>query len=141
MEQIENEYFEIGRMPQEVLMAVGVDDWPIKIKESELSAFGNDARGKEMDRLDLDTYCGGCCARFDMMVNNPHQVRDAGRGMLLLVQSFDGYFVEGDYVDKICFAMRITKAVDNNGDCFWEFVDIDLHYNLKRNDPVLWTRE
>ena len=44
------------------------------------------------------------------------------------------------YVKESDYAMRI-EPVTVNGIDFWEFVDIDLHYNLKRNDPVLWTRE
>ena len=138
MEQVVEEYFELGHLPQKVLSAIEMNDFPVMIKRSVLEMFENSPKGKEMGEMDIDACYGGSDARFEFMVEDPHQVRDGGQGAILLVQSFDGFFDQGNVVDRFCFALRIKVSKDDKCNDIYEIQDIDLHYNLKRNDEVLW---
>ncbi len=76
---------------------------------------------------------------FENMVEHPNQIRDGGGGALLLICQDGGYWEYADkYIEERYYAMRIIPVTDKEGNSFWEFVDFDLQYNLKRHDTVFW---
>ncbi len=58
--------------------------------------------------------------------------------MLLLVQSFPAYKTSnGMSVKEKCYAMRIAPISNEN---YYEVIDFETHYNLYRNDQILWKK-
>ncbi|MBO7255054.1 MAG: hypothetical protein J6U79_01595 [Paludibacteraceae bacterium] len=101
-------------------------------KEIEVGEKGTYLKKNDIDYASTgDLFFGG-------FVEYPHQVRNGGGNMLLLVQSFPAYKTSnGMSVKEKCYAMRIAPISNEN---YYEVIDFETHYNLYRNDQILWKK-
>ena len=89
------------------------------------------------DINDIDYDCLGIDSLANV-VEFPTEVRDGGN-TLILIKAFKDYNLMCNAMDERCYALRIKRQKDETGNDFWECIDFETHYNLKRRDPILWT--
>lgn len=133
---ISDGYTYCGDIAENVVAELELSDWPVLMKDVYAAEIANGPIGKFLRMADIDYGCVGT-DMFISVVGTPQQVRDGGGGALLFVTPFDGFTEYGKKVDAWCYAMRIVP-VSVDGYDFGECVDFETHYNLYRNDAVLW---
>lgn len=137
-EVIPDGYTDLGWLPEEISEIQELNSLSVLAKESYLNDI---LRGEIGNELVCMGYERGWIEMelFENMVEHPNQIRDGGGGALLLICQDGGYWESADkYIEDRYYAMRIIPVTDKDGNSFWEFVDFDLQYNLKRQDYILW---
>ena len=133
-------YCEVSSLPSTFVEEYELETDVIIVKKSYLEQLRNGEFGNLLDSMGFDRYF----IEENFLVSfaqDPLQIREMGGGALLLADMYGGYWTDSSsFHEPRCFAMRIVP-VEIEGGRFWEFVDFDLHYNLKRKDRVLWKRE
>ncbi|MBO7255053.1 MAG: hypothetical protein J6U79_01590 [Paludibacteraceae bacterium] len=132
-------YTYYGNISEELQINLELKDLPVLIKDSFEQEILNGPRGKFIRMADMDYDSIGTDI-FMNIVEFPYQVRDSGNYTLLLIKSFDGYVEYGKKIENWCYAMHIKLVSDQNGYEFYEVIDFETHYNLHRNDTILWQR-
>ncbi|MBO4370794.1 MAG: hypothetical protein J5808_05480 [Paludibacteraceae bacterium] len=133
-------YIDLGRLMQDFVEEHSLNRSSVLMKQSFLETIVNGPIGSRLFQVGFER---GLLVfdLFESIIDSPSQIRSSSGRSLLLIRHYGSFLVSPEvYVKESDYAMRI-EPVTVNGIDFWEFVDIDLHYNLKRNDPVLWTRE
>lgn len=137
MEKINDEYIDFGQLPEDIQEAVGLKHITIVMKYSLAKEIEVGEKGTYLKKNDID-YASTGDLFFGGFVEYPHQVRNGGGNMLLLVQSFPAYKTSnGMSVKEKCYAMRIAPISNEN---YYEVIDFETHYNLYRNDQILWKK-
>ena len=130
-------YTYYGNISEELQINLELKDLPVLIKDSFEQEILNGPRDKFIRMADMDYDSIGTDI-FMNLVEYPHQVRNGGGNMLLLVQSFPAYKIsDGMSVKEKCYAMRIAPTSNEN---YWEVIDFEVKYNLNRNDQILWEK-
>lgn len=139
MAQINDEKIELAYFPDGVVNCLNLDSGLVMIGQSLLDGLYKSSTGIYLKNNDYDCSELGLTFLFESLIGNPDQIREGGGGALLVVRSY----VETMHYKNIpvCYALRIAPAQDENGNRFYEVQDIDIHYNLKRQDRVLWKKE
>lgn len=137
MGKINDEYIDFGQLPEDIQEAVGLKHITIVMKYSLAKEIEVGEKGTYLKKNDID-YASTGDLFFGGFVEYPHQVRNGGGNMLLLVQSFPAYKTSnGMSVKEKCYAMRIAPISNEN---YYEVIDFETHYNLYRNDQILWKK-
>ena len=137
MQTLMSDYTDWGNLSQEACNDLGIESHTVYIKNSYVEEIDHGPIGKYLRTNDIDYDCLG----IDMFVNLvefPIQIRDGGGGALILINWSDGFKYQGKLTGKFSYALRIITNYDLEGNPFLEVVDIDIDYNMKRNDPILW---
>ena len=137
MGKIEDEYTDWGGIDKEIRNALDLPDIPVLIKNSYISDIMNNSHGQFLRTHDIDYDCLGIDSLANV-VEFPTEVRDGGN-TLILIKAFKDYNLMCNDMDERCYALRIKRQKDETGNDFWECIDFETHYNLKRRDPILWT--
>lgn len=112
---------------------------PILIKDEFLQELKNGEVGKFVRINDFDAFCLGLDEILGLAAEYPYQIRDGGGGIsYLCIRPVEGYVDYGKVVKDYCYMLRIVPAQSEDGEEFWECIEVETNYNLYRNDAVLW---
>lgn len=139
MAQINDEKIELAYFPDGIVDCLSLGSGLVMIGVPILDGLYKSSAGQYLKNNDYDCRELGLEFLFEDLIAYPDQIREGGAGALLVVRS--SVEMVDHRIIPACYALRIAPAQDENGNRFYEVQDIDIHYNLKRHDRVLWERE
>lgn len=130
-------YSNFGTLSTKAVRDLELKDLSMLMKDSFVEEIEQGEIGKFLHNANYD-YAFMGIEMFINLIEYPQQIRDGGGDALLLIQAFDGYTEYGKSIDPYCISLRIIPITDENGNEFWECIDVETHYNLHRKDAILW---